>query len=706
MNASGGGDYTYIQWAIDNASEGDTVFVESGVYYENIRINKTINLIGNSRKNTTIYGERNYRIVAISADWVNISGFRLTNGSTGIYLFNSSHCQVENNNCSNNQVYGIRVEGNFGHSNNNSIKNNTCNANGRGMSFIANIGLCNDNIIINNTCNSNIYDGIELYIMWGLCDRNFIFNNICSYNGNSGIEAQESDGNNISYNICIDNSGYAICLNGGTNNNIIHLNTIINNNGSDLALDHGKENLWNTSKEGNYWSNWTTPDNNRDGIVDKPYIISGTANAMDYFPFITPPDMIIPIANAGIDTVIDQYETVFFNSSGCLNTNFIKIYTWRFVYNNEPHFLFGPSPNFTFHTPGRYVVKLSVKNSWAAGTNDTTMVTVIDITPPLPVPGIDLIIYQHHLVLFNASESTDNDAIINFTWSFIYDNTDIALYGKNVAFTFHSSGKYVLTLNVTDAEGNWATDTINVTVLDITPPIATAGENITTFAGETVFLNASGSRDNVGIVNYTWSFSYNWTDIELYGVYQSFVFAQPGSYNITLTVYDHGGNYGRDKFTVLVFGEPIPLDSDDDGYPDDYEVASGSDPNDLLSTPLDIDGDTFNNTFENASGSNPLNSTSIPSDRDGDSYPNKADAYPDDPTKWEWEPENDLSLPDDGEIRDEVGMKYIRTGIIVLSVVITSSIILTLIFLKKKEKRAHNYDEDLGRIDVEKNENE
>ena len=32
VNASGGGDYTQIQWAVDNASEGDTVYVEAGTY--------------------------------------------------------------------------------------------------------------------------------------------------------------------------------------------------------------------------------------------------------------------------------------------------------------------------------------------------------------------------------------------------------------------------------------------------------------------------------------------------------------------------------------------------------------------------------------------------------------------------------------------------------------------------------------------------
>ena len=38
VNASGGGDYTRIQWAVDNASEGDTIYVETGVFRESLII--------------------------------------------------------------------------------------------------------------------------------------------------------------------------------------------------------------------------------------------------------------------------------------------------------------------------------------------------------------------------------------------------------------------------------------------------------------------------------------------------------------------------------------------------------------------------------------------------------------------------------------------------------------------------------------------
>lgn len=50
VGGNGPNNYTKIQDAIDNANDGDTVFVYNGIYYERLFINKTINLIGECRK--------------------------------------------------------------------------------------------------------------------------------------------------------------------------------------------------------------------------------------------------------------------------------------------------------------------------------------------------------------------------------------------------------------------------------------------------------------------------------------------------------------------------------------------------------------------------------------------------------------------------------------------------------------------------------
>ena len=56
VGGSGTGNYSSIQRAIDNANDGDTVFVYSGTYYEYINVNKSINLIGENNIKTIING--------------------------------------------------------------------------------------------------------------------------------------------------------------------------------------------------------------------------------------------------------------------------------------------------------------------------------------------------------------------------------------------------------------------------------------------------------------------------------------------------------------------------------------------------------------------------------------------------------------------------------------------------------------------------
>ena len=55
------------------------------------------------------------------------------------------------------------------------------------------------------------------------------------------------------------------------------------------SFDTNNTNFWNdTAGRGNYWSDWTVPDENEDGIVDMPCNISGSGYAKDFFPLVHP----------------------------------------------------------------------------------------------------------------------------------------------------------------------------------------------------------------------------------------------------------------------------------------------------------------------------------------------------------------------------------------------------------------------------------
>lgn len=91
-------DYATIQEAIDAAVPGETIIIASGVYHENIGIDKPLTLIGESCNTTVIDGDgKTLVIVVIQEDNVKFNGFTIRNGSAGILLEYSKNSVITGN---------------------------------------------------------------------------------------------------------------------------------------------------------------------------------------------------------------------------------------------------------------------------------------------------------------------------------------------------------------------------------------------------------------------------------------------------------------------------------------------------------------------------------------------------------------------------------------------------------------------------------
>lgn len=75
-------DYTKIQWAVDNASAGDTIIVRNGTYYENVVVaNKRITLQGEDRSGAVIDGKGTGNVITlVESPGVVIRGFKSNDG--------------------------------------------------------------------------------------------------------------------------------------------------------------------------------------------------------------------------------------------------------------------------------------------------------------------------------------------------------------------------------------------------------------------------------------------------------------------------------------------------------------------------------------------------------------------------------------------------------------------------------------------------
>jgi len=315
VGGNGTGNYTKIQDAIDNASDGDTVFVydDSSPYYENVVVDRPINLIGENKNSTIIDGNGIGVVVRISANHVNIRCFTIMNGSVGIYHWCENNSVIEENIIRYPLTYGIELVG----GSNNEIRKNTVRG-GKGIYLSSTY----KNIVYGNVV-SNCGHGIYI----DQSSLNHIVNNVIENN----------KGNIILINPCFNNKIYDNLIRRATqwhgikiyhecSNNTIYDNNFYDNSGGN-AYDEGN-NSWNGYHlhGGNYWSDYTGNDYYRgtnqdipgsDGIGDTPYNISGPGNNTDRYPLMSPHGSPFQTLYLGYVDVHFEKESIGSGSRGC-----------------------------------------------------------------------------------------------------------------------------------------------------------------------------------------------------------------------------------------------------------------------------------------------------------------------------------------------------------------------------------------------------
>ena len=179
---------------------------------------------------------------------------------------------------------------------------------------------------------------------------------------------------------------------------------------------------------------------------------------------------------------------------------------------------------------------------------------VRDNDDPVAVIHLKQKIDQYVPFHLDGSASNDNIEVTNWTWSF-FDRIDVVLYGMNRKYSIDAAGSYEITLTVTDATGNSHSRIILVNVSDSDKPVADAGEDRILDLDSMLILEGFRSKDNIGIVNYTWDFTYDEKAILLSGKVSTFKVSIPGEYVIKLTVEDAMGNTDTDTVNVIVLPE-------------------------------------------------------------------------------------------------------------------------------------------------------
>jgi parallel beta-helix repeat protein len=280
VGGSGGNNYTHIQDAIDNASEGDTIYVFNGTYNENLMVLKTIRLTGESKQNTIIDGQNITSTVYIASDNVIVENFNIINGAGknllisvntgGIKTDSSDNVIIRNNifRSNFNGIYGLRSTNlniydnefiddgiNFSPYNEgerpkiypkyflHNIENNTVNGktllylkNQKDLVINSDIGQlvmanCSD-IVVKNITLTNTDTAIHMTY----CSHCVIEH--CNIYDTGGIWTLKSDFNVFQYNNFSDNFIHGITLDYFSSYNTIRRNIISNNSNMGVIIEY------------------------------------------------------------------------------------------------------------------------------------------------------------------------------------------------------------------------------------------------------------------------------------------------------------------------------------------------------------------------------------------------------------------------------------------------------------------------------------
>jgi parallel beta-helix repeat protein len=213
VNTTGsGGAYTSIQDAVNDSSDGDTVYIYNGSYYEHLTINTSINLTGENRNDTIIYGGFDGDGIIVESNWVNITGFTVTKVG-----HKSNNQAIELNNVNNCSISEMNISGNYEglfllFSENNNITNNIVQSNRYYGIYLSS----SHNNVLSGSEFINNGHGLRLFHS----DLNLIEDNNASFNNDHGIYLTDSSDNHIKNNLLITNAEHGIYFSYSRNNNL------------------------------------------------------------------------------------------------------------------------------------------------------------------------------------------------------------------------------------------------------------------------------------------------------------------------------------------------------------------------------------------------------------------------------------------------------------------------------------------------------
>ena len=278
--------------------------------------------------------------------------------------------------------------------------------------------------------------------------------------------------------------------------------------------------------------------------------------------------MVEPTGNsAPVPTFVQSCQglTCSVSSQGTADPNTGDTITYSWNWGDGTALSSGASPAaHVYAAAGSYTITLTTTDGWGKAASTTRNVSLSEPAGnTAPSATFTASCSSFTVCQMNSAGTADAEGdTIKYAWDFGDASTSTA---ANPSRTYFTTGTYTVVLTVTDVWGKSGTATRVVTITEPAgnnAPTAVIASGTCTAVNTTCTMSATGSSDpdtagGDAVRSYVWSWGDGTADTTGSSTTQAHVFPTPGTYTVTLKVYDKWGRTSEPVTTsVTTAAEP------------------------------------------------------------------------------------------------------------------------------------------------------